>query len=399
MVFAITLAWSLCAPLPQVDPGEGVHSGPGACYRNPCTCGGGGGGGGNYDYYDYEAERLAAEAARKEAERRRKEEELRRREAETKQREETLRIAREKGVLEEERIREEQKRSEERSRDRRLTAEMIESLRTRLTDIEAPTSALEFQGNGLQFISSAAPRKKATEVPVPREEGWVAEGRKGHRILASVTMALERQGIEPALRLKLEELGRVATQLSRVEQAIHLLNLRNADRQALLQALEGQTTEDREEFVESTRDILTKLCLEARGQLNNGTLRDTAEGLAQVQSKIDRTQQMLDLLAAGGDRSKTFEALVQITKEWSAEFDWLPALSTISRAAELESFARIGVGLVKREALSRLVRGEGQMTEEDLRRITLELLPRHRDLSDRIDAIRKDPGVKKAIGS
>jgi hypothetical protein len=301
------------------------------------------------------------------------------------------------------------------------------SLKHVLEPFPSDPGVVDLRGSPLTVMPQATSSEGITRVmglktkapPEWHPEGWVTKARKGEKLVEAFTVALdgkpEDYAASEAVRRKLEEGHRIAVQLAQVERTINLISGKNVDRQAEFRGLGDDLQQASDEFVDHTLSILTQGLLSLKDQTR---YRDLAVLAGEAAAAKDATDAMLSRLgrletlwkAAKADnmekRSEAAKELAGMLKDLVEEMGpnargplapYLRAAGkSLGWASNLGDAAGIAGNLATLYSAGRRIQDLNLEVEKD-NRILDSILPLQRGLSDRIDAIRKDPEVLKAL--
>jgi hypothetical protein len=248
------------------------------------------------------------------------------------------------------------------------------------------------------------------EVPVPRPEGWVANADKGERTLAFVasrTEAARKAGCSSDEQTeKLGELQVLGQQLAHTEKLINDIDRRAPERFSEFKKLDEQLRSDRQQFIDQAINGLSVPLFAMHTQLQQGTLRSTAEGIetlnkwngtyADWKERLDHLRQL-----RSSNRSENVQGVLGLTSyitEQMQEIERLPGSAylksvyeRVGMAKKVSDVTEMALEFSKLEIISdNRVNTALEQADADLKARAV-LLPLQRRLSDKIDALRRNP--------
>jgi hypothetical protein len=250
---------------------------------------------------------------------------------------------------------------------------------------------------------------------VPHPEGWIAPATKGNRTLALVaarTEANRKAGCESAEQTeKLEELRVLGQQLARTEKLINDIDRQAPERFAEFKRLDEQLRNDKQQFIDKAISGLADPLFAMHNELHRGTLQSTAEGveiLKHWQKTIsewnERLENLKKLRSLNG--SENIQGLWELSSDMGEqikEIEGLPgaeylkaAFKSVGMAKKVKDVTDLALGFAKLEIISDYrVTTAADQAETDLKARAV-LLPLQRRLSDRIDALQRNPVLARA---
>jgi len=275
-------------------------------------------------------------------------------------------------------------------------------------------------------------RRPYTIPPVPRPPAWVARHKKGQTVLRMLTVRANEAGQCPAVEAaglgkELEHAQRIARQLSTVENAINTITDQSPERQAKFAGFEQDLLAARDEFIESSFDIISQGLFSTYKSMHDtrlakrfGPAREVADVLLENKDALDNFKGKLDEyqryktiydgftrddIAA---RQQAANKLIEIAIELGEEIDKNKSLVTnpaakqalgalnksLGYAKSLKSVYTLGKSLVTLSSTAKKVEQLGKQTEQELANLTKQLLPMKRDLSDELDSAMQTRAIQ-----
>jgi hypothetical protein len=251
------------------------------------------------------------------------------------------------------------------------------------------------------------------EVPEWHPQGWIGRATKGDRTIASISVIARElrdstcDSVETAA--KLQQLLTLAEQLSRTEKQINAINAKAPDRFAEYARLDDDLSRDSDVFRQQTISVLAQDLFGMRYELHDGTLKDTAAGVAELRNflgKVDGWTSRVEALSSA-DPKRQIRELADIEKELFEEMSMIkgtaaakylgPLFKSINMAEKVKIVTDLELGFLKLFLISdyRVDTLEHQ-TETD-QAVLAALMPLQRDLSTKIDALQHDPSLQGAL--
>jgi len=275
-------------------------------------------------------------------------------------------------------------------------------------------------------------RRPYTVPPVPRPPAWVARHKKGQTVLRMLSVRANEVGQCPAVEAAslgkdLEHAQRIARQLSTVENAINTITDQSPARQAKFKGFEQDLAAARDEFIESSYDIVTQGLFSTYKSMHDtrlakrfGPAREVVDVMLENKDALDNFKGKLDEYQryktvydgfAKDDtaaRQQAANKLIEIAIELGEEIEKNKLLVTnpaakqalgalnksLGYAKSLKSVYTLGKSLVTLSSTGKKIERLGKQTEQDLASLTKELLPMKRDLSDELDSAMKSRAIQ-----
>ncbi|MDQ7780205.1 MAG: PDZ domain-containing protein [Planctomycetota bacterium] len=256
---------------------------------------------------------------------------------------------------------------------------------------------------------------KKIEVPEWRPEGWVARATKGERtreefeqVLTVIANSKSDLGEAAYARGRIEEGLRLASALEAIEGQMNLLTKKGVDRTAEFERLNKSLTEAETEFRESATDLLDRTFntmagrmkeMRAQGLVESETLTDEFGAFVVAFDEFRNRYKQIQTGLAAVDAETRREALKQLSKlALDIAKDCPETFGPLNKAVVLKDVAEMADSLW---TLGSAAAQMGSLTENaDAENAKLRdlILPIHKRLSDKLDAVRNDPVVKKLAG-
>jgi len=261
--------------------------------------------------------------------------------------------------------------------------------------------------------------------PVLRPAGALVRATKGEKTLQALTVHSANTsrcdaGQSIVLSRKLEKARRKAKMLKAVEDSINYINGYTHEGQKEFAAVNAKLNQARDEFIETTVDILTQGVSNAYDGLDKsyyvkdletfkqgiGTMNDARDFIGSLKSKISNLELAYRTATADdiASRNQAVRDLLELTKELmsDANFRGNDALSRAFRTAaktfnqvnRYKDVLSLGMNLIDLgEGMIRLKTAD-QLTEQNFQTLTDKLLSRQRELSNQLDDAINDPAVQ-----
>ena len=186
---------------------------------------------------------------------------------------------------------------------------------------------------------------------------------------------------------------------------MNLLNKRGAERTAELEKMERSLAEAEGQFRQNASKLMRRALNEMSGELLK---LGGAEGLAGAQEVLGKWQERYDAIQKGLDStdSKTRREALRALGEMALDVSKMhPALSKVlgpvGRLSEfregLDEAWQMGDSLHALWSAADKIREISPEADADNDKLRDLILPIHKRLSDRLDAVRNDPAVRKCL--
>jgi len=301
------------------------------------------------------------------------------------------------------------------------------------TAVPSDTSVVDLSKSSLtvtpEAYTNTAMRRvlsKKIDVPVPRPPGWVVRATKGERTLKSLNVVVPKETAKCNAETWRELEGQLATvratarQLASVETAINAITLQGPARQAEFANLERDLIAARQEFVDTSIQIVSQGLLDSKDVIRNqvsivdlGTLNQSIDAWQEVDGMVaDAEGKLKDLtlawqVASADDieaRDKAAKDLFEYARDLFADAD-IKGDDTLSRSrrAAGKTFARLnkvkdalayGNTLFTLGQAAVRMKTLGSQTTKESNALRDSLLPMHTQLLDRLNAQLKNPLVR-----
>lgn len=255
---------------------------------------------------------------------------------------------------------------------------------------------------------------KKIEVPEYRAPGWIAPARKAQRMLQTISVLRDSSGApgcdDVTFAQKLAQLERLQQRLAETEKIMNAVNARSPEMTALFDRLDSDLRRDKEQFEQQALDTASNLLFDVHHELKNGTLKQTAEGVAELTSLLSDVEgwksRLQNLTGSESERmSEIRSIMVGLTQklsdvEGTAAARYLgPVFKSVEKAEKLKDITELYFGLAKVFTISDWRGDQATQQAETDERIRRSILPLHRRLIDQITAVQNDPVISGCVAS